>query len=106
IRILDLAQDLISLSGFSRDEIPIVFSGVRPGEKLEEQLWERAASVEPTENPEILRVTEPSDSAWTSAELAAALQRFGRLADEDDRMGIQAMFAQWIPSFAPAYTAH
>ena len=38
IRILDLAKDMIKLSGFSEDEIKIEFSGLRPGEKLFEEL--------------------------------------------------------------------
>jgi len=38
IRILDLAKDMIKLSGFSEDEIKIEFSGLRPGEKLYEEL--------------------------------------------------------------------
>lgn len=38
IRIADLAKDMIRLSGFSDDEIKIVFTGLRPGEKLYEEL--------------------------------------------------------------------
>ncbi len=38
IRIIDLAKDMIKLSGFSEDEIKIEFSGLRPGEKLFEEL--------------------------------------------------------------------
>ena len=38
--------------------MPIVFTGVRPGEKLEEKLWEDGAMVELTENAEIFRVRE------------------------------------------------
>ena len=51
VRIVDLAKDLIQLSGFSLSEIPIVFTGLRPGEKLEERLWEDGATVEPTDDP-------------------------------------------------------
>jgi FlaA1/EpsC-like NDP-sugar epimerase len=38
IRIADLAKDMIRLCGFSDDEIKIVFTGLRPGEKLYEEL--------------------------------------------------------------------
>ena len=58
VRIVDLAEDLIKLSGYAATDIPIVFTGIRTGEKLSEGLWERDAKVESTRHPEILRVTE------------------------------------------------
>ena len=41
VRIFDLAKDMIKLSGFNEDEIQIEFSGLRPGEKLYEELLAR-----------------------------------------------------------------
>ncbi|WP_260445478.1 polysaccharide biosynthesis protein [Listeria booriae] len=38
VKIIDLAQNLIALSGYSAQDIPIVESGIRPGEKLHEEL--------------------------------------------------------------------
>jgi FlaA1/EpsC-like NDP-sugar epimerase len=60
VPIVELAEDVIRLSGCRVQDIPIVFTGLRPGEKLEERLWETGATVEPTAHPDVLRVREPS----------------------------------------------
>jgi FlaA1/EpsC-like NDP-sugar epimerase len=57
VRILDLATDLIRLSGLQVDrDIEIRFTGVRPGERLCEEMLHRAESVSPTAHSKILRV--------------------------------------------------
>jgi FlaA1/EpsC-like NDP-sugar epimerase len=53
VRILDLARDLIRLSGRDSDSVPIRYTGVRPGEKLNEQLFYDSETVEPTEAPKL-----------------------------------------------------
>jgi FlaA1/EpsC-like NDP-sugar epimerase len=55
IRILDLARDLIRLSGLEPDkDIEIIFTGIRPGEKLSEMLWDEGADYQRTAHPDIL----------------------------------------------------
>ncbi len=58
VRLSEMAADMIRLSGFSESEVPIVFTGLRPGEKLNEILWEEGAEVEPSARPDIRRVRE------------------------------------------------
>ncbi len=53
VKIVDLARDLISLSGFRPDEVPIEFSGVRPGEKLFEELSTDTEHADKTKHPKI-----------------------------------------------------
>jgi FlaA1/EpsC-like NDP-sugar epimerase len=58
IRIADLATDLIRLSGLEPGAIPIEVTGIRPGEKLEEVLWQPGSTVTSTSNPDVMRVSE------------------------------------------------
>src|SRR5437764_706301 len=55
VRILDLARQMIRLSGRDEAAVPIVFTGVRPGEKLHEVLWNDGEMVGPTSHPKIMR---------------------------------------------------
>jgi len=72
VRILDLARNMIRLSGKEPEtEIPITFVGVRPGEKLHEELWTEGETVGPTSHPKILRAARPPiDVDWLEEELA------------------------------------
>ncbi len=76
IRIVDLARDLIRLSGLEPEvDVPIHFTGLRPGEKLEEQLADRGEQLGPTSHPEIEVVqTSPLPRAGFAFRAAALVQ--------------------------------
>lgn len=100
VRIVDLAKDMITLSGFKVEDIPIVFTRIRPGEKLEEALWEESAIVEATECPSVLRVRERESQP--TGQIDAMIEHLVKAASTGDRLGIQAEFARWVPSYVPA----
>jgi FlaA1/EpsC-like NDP-sugar epimerase len=72
VKIIDLAHNMIRLSGKEPDvDIQVEFIGVRPGEKLHEELWAREEDALPTTHPKILRcATRPVDPSWLEDELA------------------------------------
>jgi FlaA1/EpsC-like NDP-sugar epimerase len=80
VKILDLARNMIRLSGKEPEtEIPITFVGVRPGEKLHEELWTEGETVGPTSHPKILRAARPPiDVEWLEEALAELERMVGR----------------------------
>jgi FlaA1/EpsC-like NDP-sugar epimerase len=96
VKIVDLVRDLIKLSGFSSEEIPIAFSGRRPGEKLEESLVDPGARIQPTSHPEILQVVGP-DVSVDLVDLDAVVCALDEAARRGDRPTIVAILAQVIP---------
>jgi FlaA1/EpsC-like NDP-sugar epimerase len=99
VRIVDLARDLIRLSGHRDGEIDVVFSGLRPGEKLFEELLADADRTEPSRHPRlrIARLQQPDSDAWLQ-ELAAWLATLG--VDTDAalcRRGLKKLVAEYRP---------
>ena len=99
VRILDLAEDLIKLSGLEPGkDIEIVFTGIRPGEKLSEDLWNEGDSFEETEHPEIYRVVR--QDALFGKQLNSSLEELVKLAREGDAQAIISLLDELIPDSA------
>jgi FlaA1/EpsC-like NDP-sugar epimerase len=65
VKIVNLAQDMIRLSGLQQDEIEIVFSGLRPGEKLYEELLADDELTLPTPHQKLrIAVARSTDALW------------------------------------------
>ncbi|MEX2143760.1 MAG: nucleoside-diphosphate sugar epimerase/dehydratase [Anaerolineales bacterium] len=96
VRILDLAQDLIRLSGLEPGEdITIEFNGLRPGEKLSEQLREDGADYEDTAHADIHRVIELERSS--GKQLQDAVDQLEALAEAANSEGIIKLMSQLLP---------
>lgn len=93
IRIVDMAHDLIRLYGLvPGQDIQIVYTGVRPGEKLHEQLWYDEESLEKTPHPKIQRVCSSMSPDWDW--LQARLETLLELCEKERAEEARAMLMQ------------
>jgi FlaA1/EpsC-like NDP-sugar epimerase len=99
VRILDLAEDLIRLSGLEPGkEIEIVFTGIRPGEKLSEELWDQWAHYAPTTHPDIVLLAD--EDILGGPALQGTASELIHLAREGDPASIVRVLDEFIPGAA------
>ena len=97
VKIVDLARNLIKLSGLEPDtDIPIVFTGLRPGEKLHEQLTSDAEETMPTRFEKI-RIVKTGASRLLDHQLA----QLRDLVVARDERGIVRKLQELVPEFSP-----
>jgi FlaA1/EpsC-like NDP-sugar epimerase len=101
VRIKDLAEELIRLSGFvPHDEIEIVYSGLRPGEKLYEELLISGEGIKPTRHHKIKVLDAmPNKLVAVSDQIDAMVTKAGNC----DLQGIMVLLSQLVPEFVPNY---
>ena len=100
IRVVDMARNLIRLSGFIPDrEIPIVYTGMRPGEKLSEELVATDETIEPSRLEGIRRVRSAGERSAASLDLSVAdLERF---AEKGAAGAVMQQLGAMLPMFRP-----
>jgi O-antigen biosynthesis protein WbqV len=103
VRIIDLARQMIRLAGLRPEvDIPIAITGLRPGEKLTEELFHKAEATEPTRYPGVLIARpRPPDLAT----LADGLAEIEAAARAHDRARVTAALARLVPEYAAAGAA-
>ncbi len=96
VKILDLAKDLIRLSGLEPEQdIEIVFTGLSPGEKLSEVLWDEGVTHQPTDHPEITRLDKIEK--LDDEQLDRVIERLRQLAEEGKAEQLVTMLDEVIP---------
>jgi FlaA1/EpsC-like NDP-sugar epimerase len=101
VKIVELARQLIRLSGLSEDDIRIEYTGLRPGEKLYEELLADAETTLPTPHPK-LRVARASASA--NGALVEEVLSWIAAARDPDADAVREHLRAWVPEYAPART--
>jgi len=87
VKIIDLAREMIKLSGLQPNvDIPITFSGLRPGEKLSEMVFTPEEKAVLTEHPKILKIE--MDSLWPDDHFRKQLVRLKDLAEQGENKEI------------------
>jgi FlaA1/EpsC-like NDP-sugar epimerase len=97
VRIVDLARDMIRLSGADPDRVPVLFTGLRPGEKLFEEPLALDETTLPTTHPK-LRIAQAREANRDAIGQMIAWCERDRVADDAE---VRARLKTWIPDYAP-----
>jgi FlaA1/EpsC-like NDP-sugar epimerase len=101
LRLLDVARDLIRLSGYVPEgEIPITFTGLRPGDKLSEELVGCDEESSPWSVEKIIRVSSKTRRSWK--DVVRTIRTLEEAAFEGNTDGIYSGLVELIPEFHPA----
>ena len=99
VKIAEVARQMIQLSGYVQDrDVPIRFTGLRPGEKLHEELLIDLEQAERTAHPRIFRSFEPLPETMTIQSELGALRK---AITENDLEAALGVMCRLVPEYSP-----
>ncbi|OPY79852.1 MAG: UDP-N-acetyl-alpha-D-glucosamine C6 dehydratase [Syntrophorhabdus sp. PtaU1.Bin153] len=99
VRILDVAREMIRLSGLEPDkDIPIVFAGMRKGEKLHEELLTPLETTERTTHPKIFT----AKNEVVKNDITTRIRAFNQLLGNPEKSKIVSLLKEIIPAYTPS----
>lgn len=105
VKIVDLAEELIKLSGYEvNKDIEIRFTGLRPGEKLFEELFIEGEEYDPTEHEKLFMVKNAS--RIIPENLGITVEALCKAAIKNDGNAIVFLLEQIVPGYKPKYAGH
>ena len=101
VKIAELAKDMIRLSGFQQDEIKISYTGLRPGEKLYEELLADDELTQPTPHPKLrIAIARKADALWVKR-----LLKWIESCQGADENTIKKQLAFWVEEYIESTSA-
>jgi FlaA1/EpsC-like NDP-sugar epimerase len=102
VKILDLARQMIATAGFIPEkDIPIVFTGLRPGDKMAEELHLACEAVEPSTDPRLYRV---NSTEIQPDRFDAEIAELAKNADGRDLVTLVDTLCRILPEYEPSET--
>jgi len=100
VKIIELARTMIHLAGHREDEIGIVFSGLRPGEKLYEELLADADHTLPSAHPRLrIALLHTTETERLVADLDSGLNVSGSCVPDE---AIKRWLHRYVPEYRPS----
>jgi FlaA1/EpsC-like NDP-sugar epimerase len=96
VKIVDLARKMVELAGLRPDvDIPIQFSGLRPGEKMYEELFKTTENLLPTHHPKIMK----ANRSEVDIHFMDMTQKLVEVAKVYDERSVKALVRRIVPEF-------
>jgi len=98
MKIIDVARQMIALSGYQKDEIEIQFTGLKPGEKLNEELQHLSETLQHTDHLRVMRFVAKEDNHPSIDSICTDLKS---ALESGDTSQIKKRIKKYVPEYTP-----